>query len=137
MPAAAWAASPGRILITSAPGSRAAMPALYSALAGSITSHGIPAPAACSSSPRTVWDFPAPVAPQTNVCRFSDERGSVSTPAGIRFRSSKPPSLIPGSAVTAAVSGMVSKSGRSTNRALPGISLAGGRASAASTAEEP
>ena len=133
IPAAACSASPGRIRITSVPGSLAAIPPLYSALAGSITSHGIPATVACSNRDRTVWDFPAPVAPDTNAWRFKDERGNAGNPAGIRFRSSSSPTLIP----PAATSGIVSNSGRSTNRALPGISLAGGRTSAASTADEP
>jgi len=27
-----------------------------------------------------VWDFPEPVAPQTNTCRFTDPAGTDSTP---------------------------------------------------------
>ncbi len=119
------------------PGSRAAI-SRYSALAGSTTSHGIPAPVAASSRPRTVWDFPAPVAPHTNTCRFSDARGIASSPAGTRFQSSTVPAGTGGplpSSATTAVSGVTSKSGRSTSR-IPGSSRAGGRASAATSLEE-
>ena len=119
------------------PGSRAAI-SRYSALAGSTTSHGIPASVAASSRPRTVWDFPAPVAPQTNACRFSDARGRASSPAGTRFQSSTVPTGTAGSLASpekTVVSGVTSKSGRSTNR-MPGSSRAGGRASAATSVEE-
>ena len=140
IPAGGSASSPGRMRITSVPGSRAAI-SRYSALAGSTTSHGIPARVAAASRPRTVWDFPAPVAPQTNVCRFSEARGTASSPAGTRFQSSTIPTGTAGSLPVipapwaAVVSGETSKSGRSTNR-MPGTSRAGGRASAATSREE-
>ncbi len=86
IPAGGTPRSPGRITMTSAPGSRAAI-SRYSALAGSITSHGIPARAADSSRCRTVCDLPAPVAPHTNTCRFSDAR---ETPAPRREPGSGP-----------------------------------------------
>ncbi len=84
-PAAIASGSPGLILITTAPGSRAVI-SRYSALAGSTTSHGTPWAVAASSSDRTVCDLPAPVAPQTNTCRLSESRDSVSGPAACRFR---------------------------------------------------
>ena len=134
-PAAIASGSPGRIRTTLAiaapaapgppvPASRAAI-SRYSALAGSTTSHGIPAAVAASSSARTVCDFPDPVAPLTNTCRFSESSGSVSGPAGRRFRSRISPTVI--AARPGAVSWVTSKSGRSGSR-MPGISRSGGRA---------
>ena len=64
-----------------------------------MTSHGMPAPVACSSRFRTVWDLPAPVAPHTNTCRFSDGPRHPQGPAGIRAGPapprSPPPHLLP------------------------------------------
>ena len=139
-PAAIASGSPGRIRTTVAiaapaapgppvPASRAAI-SRYSALAGSTTSHGIPAAVAASSSARTVCDFPDPVAPLTNTCRFSESSGSVSGPAGRRFRSRISPTVI--AARPAAGSWVTSKSGRSASR-IPGISRSGGRDSAATS----
>ena len=143
-PAAIASGSPGRIRTTweitapapgpAAPGtpgpaSRAAI-SRYSALAGSTTSHGIPALVAASSSARTVCDFPDPVAPLTNTCRFSESSGSASGPAGLRFRSRISPTVI--AARPAAGSWATSKSGRSASR-IPGISRSGGRVSAATS----
>ena len=106
-PAAIASGSPGLILITSVPGSRLAI-SRYSALAGSTTSHGMPRAVAASSRHRTVCDLPAPVAPQTNTCRLSESAATANGPAGIRFRSSTSPSLMP----PAGVSGVTSNSGR-------------------------
>ena len=103
----------------------------YSALAGSITSHGIPARVADSSRARTVCDLPAPVAPQTNTCRFTESSGSSSGPAGRRLRSSTSPTAI-ASRSAAAGSWVTSKSGGSASR-TPGISRSGGRASTATS----
>ncbi len=109
----------------------------YSAFAGSITSHGMPALAADSSRCRTVWDLPEPVAPHTNTCLFSDSRETASSPAGIRFWSRTVPSATPPRPpAPGLVSGVTSKSGRSVNR-MPGTSRAGGRASAASSRDDP
>ena len=59
------------------------MPA-YSALAGSITSHGT-APSGSRASPsrsvRIVCDLPEPVAPHTKACRFSVANGTRNGPA--------------------------------------------------------
>jgi hypothetical protein len=85
------ARSPGRIAITSAVSRSRVAISRYSALAGSITSHGIPAPVADSSRCRTVWDLPEPVAPHTNTCRFSDDAGTVRSPHEMRFQSSTAP----------------------------------------------
>ena len=85
---------------------------------------------AASSSARTVCDFPDPVAPLTNTCRFSESSGSVSGPAGRRFRSRISPTVI--AARPAADSWVTSKSGRSASR-MPGISRSGGRDSAATS----
>ena len=128
-------------------------------MAGSTTSQGTPARVAASSRPRTVWDFPPPVAPHTKTCRFRDSSGTRSGPAGIRCRSSTCPSgtvlschlasgrsaglaapVVGAAARTGGpaswepaggVSGVTSKSGRSASR-IPGISASGLRVSAAS-----
>ena len=95
-PAAIASDSPGRIRTTRPVGRPRRRSAIsrYSALAGSSTSHGIPAQAAASSSARMVCDFPEPVAPQTNACRLSEPSGSTSRPAGRRSRSSTSPTVI-------------------------------------------
>ena len=54
--------------------------AAYSDFAGSMASHGSPARLHCSRMCRTVWDFPAPVAPVTNACRFSVDSGTRNAP---------------------------------------------------------
>ena len=141
-PAAIASDSPGRIRTTSEttasppgptasagpnPARRAAI-SRYSALAGSTTSQGIPALVAASSSVRTVCDFPEPVAPLTNTCRFSESSGSTSGPADRRLRSRISPTAIVSR--PAAGSWVTSKSGRSASR-MPGISRSGGRDSAA------
>jgi hypothetical protein len=99
----------------------------YSDFAGSITSQGMPAPASSSSSPFTVCDFPAPVAPHTNTWRLSVARDTPKVPAGSRLASSTTPSRS-----SPAVSGVMSKVLGATSR-TPGSSLDGGRAIAASS----
>ncbi len=99
-PAAIESDSPGRIRTTrasgpagpAAPASRAAI-SRYSALAGSTTSHGIPALAAASSMARTVCDLPEPAAPLTSTCRCSEPSGSASE-AGLRYRSRMAPTAM-------------------------------------------
>ena len=138
-PAAIASDSPGRIRTTSettasVPGTPPPIPARraaisrYSALAGSTTSQGIPALVAASSSVRTVCDFPDPVAPLTNTCRFRESSGSTSGPAGLRLLSRISPTSIASRPATG--SWVTSKSGRSASR-IPGISRSGGRDSAA------
>ncbi len=107
-------------------------------MAGSTTSHGIPARVACSSRPRIVWLLPAPVAPVTNTCRFSEASGRASVPAGTLFWSSTIPAETPVPSVPSVVrvvSGVTSNVGRSVNRS-PGTSRAGGCASAATSLAE-
>ena len=135
IPAATWSASPGRIRTTPAAGpfSRTLI-SRYSALAGSTTSHGRPAPDADSSSARTVCDFPAPVAPQTNTCRFTEAAETDRGPAGTPLRSSTMPSRSrdPPSASARGGSGVTSNSGRRVSR-TPGTSASGTRARDASS----
>jgi hypothetical protein len=97
-------------------------------LAGSTTSQGIPALVAASSSVRTVCDFPEPVAPLTNTCRFSESSGSTRGPAGLRLESRTSPTAIVSR--LGAGSWVTSKSGRSTRR-IPGTSRSGGLVRAA------
>ena len=135
IPAATWSASPGRIRTTSpaAPFSRTLI-SRYSALAGSTTSQGRPAPDAASSSARTVCDFPAPVAPQTNTCRFTEAAGTDRGPAGMPLRSSTVPSRSRDAppASPGGGSGVTSNSGRRVSR-IPGTSASGIRARDASS----
>ena len=111
--------------------SRRSVMRAYSALARSITSHGSAGVRRekASRSPRTVCDFPPPVAPQTNVCRFSVPRLTVSGPAGRRKRSRTTPSSTwpPGSLSDSRV---VSNNWAATTRS-PGSSASGGRTRAA------
>jgi hypothetical protein len=128
-PAAMPSDSPGLILITSAVSFRRAAISRYSALAGSTTSQGICARVAASSRARIVCDLPEPVAPVTKTCLFSESFGSTSGPAARLVRSSTSPSAI--ASRVPADSCVTSNSGLSASL-MPGISLSGGRASAAS-----
>ena len=136
-PAAIASGSPGLILITSVPGSRLAI-SRYSALAGSTTSHGMPRPVAASSRQRTVCDLPAPVAPQTNTCRFSELAASGERPG--RHQVPVEHLAEPDAAGTASLRPVPRASRRSPGRSAkrtPGTSASGGRASAASSSVDP
>ena len=58
----------------------------YSDFAGSITSQGMPAPASSSSSPLTVCDLPAPVAPAHEHVAVERRAGDAEGPGRLQAR---------------------------------------------------